>query len=312
MIRKFCLISTILVLIFALFTSSLAQETKKPDYVKEKEEVVKKETRKEQVKKTDRSERAIEIEKLSEQLKEIQAKLERVSTDSDEGEKLKGQMREIQKRITQLKARGDRRPEGRNLEARVKELRHAIEKDKKQIAELKETHPDSPKLKELQQRIAERGNTLERLIAQSGREHAEGVRGRREEQTQLKKSRNLITGWVVSGTEDDVTVEMMETGKVMVLRVPLRRREDGKLAKVANLARTAAKLQKNQLILARYRTGEEHGVYFLRNVKPISFARSEGREQPQLIAKMESLEHRLVRIEKALKELLGSQKPKED
>ncbi len=118
---------------------------------------------------------------------------------------------------------------------------------------------------------------------------------------------NLVTGWVISGTEDDVTIEMMETGKVIVLRVPMRRREDGKRVKVADLARMAEKLQRGQLIFAKYSRGDE-GVYFLRNVKPISFSRSDGGERAQLIAKMESLEHRLAQIEKALRELLGKER----
>ncbi|MFQ6043910.1 MAG: hypothetical protein ACE5PV_23910, partial [Candidatus Poribacteria bacterium] len=120
----------------------------------------------------------------------------------------------------------------------------------------------------------------------------------------FQRESNLITGWVISGTEDDVTIETMETGKVMVLRVPLRRREDGKLVKVADLARIAEKLQRGQLILAKYRRGEEEGVYFLRNIKNISFSHGKEDEQALLIAKLESLERRLQKIEKAIEELL--------
>jgi len=191
MIRKFCLISTISLLIFALFTLSWAQETKQPDYVREKGKDVKKETRKDEVKQTAKSEKAIELEKLSKQLKEIQAELKEMSDDSDEGTKMKQRMREIRRRITQLKARGDRkprtkRPAERNPEARVKELRDAIAKDKKRIEELKETNPDSPKLKQLQDGIAEKEKTLERLIAQSRRVRTARATARRAEQKQLK------------------------------------------------------------------------------------------------------------------------------
>ena len=191
MIRKLCFISTISVLIFALFTLSWAQETKQPDYVKEKEKDVKKETRKDEVKKTAKSEKAIELEKLSKQLEEIQAELKEMSDDSDAGAKMKQRMRDIQRRITQLKARGDRkprtkRPTGRNLEARVKASRDAIAKDKKQIEKLKETNPDSPKLKELQDSILEKEKNVERLITQSRRGRTARAPTRRAEQTQLK------------------------------------------------------------------------------------------------------------------------------
>lgn len=191
MIRKFCFTSTILLLIFALSTVLWSEEIRKPDYMKEKEEPVKKEARKEEEKKPVKSERTAELEKLSQQLKEMQAKMEDISADSDEGKNVKQRIREIQRRITQLKARSDRkmppkRLSGRNSETHIKELRNAIAKDKEQIAELKETNPDSPKLKQLQDRLAERQKEVERLTAQHRRARAERTPVRRVAQTQLR------------------------------------------------------------------------------------------------------------------------------
>ena len=191
MIRKLCFTSTILVLIFALSAVLRSEEIRKTDYMKKKEKPVKKDIRREEGKKPDKSERAAELKQLSEQLKEMQAKMEETSADRDEGQNVKQRIREIQRRIAQLKARGERKPRtkrlsGRNLEARIKELRGSIAKDRKQIADLKETNPDSPKLKELHQRGEERERELKRLTAQHRRVRAERPPVRRVAQTQLK------------------------------------------------------------------------------------------------------------------------------
>lgn len=123
------------------------------------------------------------------------------------------------------------------------------------------------------------------------------------------RQRNLITCWVISGTEDDVTVETAETGKVMVLRVPMRRREDGTRVKIADLVEKVGELRRGQLVLARYSRGEEEGVYFLRDVKELSFARN---ERIQLIRELSSLQRRLAQLQKAIKEILGREPPMTD
>lgn len=123
------------------------------------------------------------------------------------------------------------------------------------------------------------------------------------------RQRNLITCWVISGTEDDVTVETAETGKVMVLRVPMRRREDGTRVKMADLVEKVGELRRGQLVLARYSRGEEEGVYFLRDVKELSFARN---ERIQLIRELSSLQRRLAQLQKTVKEILGREPPMTD
>jgi len=191
MIKKFCFTSTILLLIFALSTVLWSEEIRKPDYMKEKEVSAKKDVPKEKGKEPVKSEEAAELKKLSQQLKEMQAKMEEMSAESDEGKNMKQRVREIQRRITQLKARGDRKPSAkrltaRGLEARVKALRDSIAKDRKQIAELKETNPDSPNLKELQQEIKKKEKEINQLTAQHRRARAERAPARRVERTQLK------------------------------------------------------------------------------------------------------------------------------
>ncbi len=185
----------------------------------------------------------------------------------------------------------DREAPIRSLRGQIQELKYALEHN-----------PDSEKVEVWKKSLKESNKKLERLMAKL-RETDKPRKKATEKSDVLQRQKDLVIGWVVSRTEDDITIETMETGKIMVIRIPRRRGR-----RVTDLARTAAKLRKNQLILAKYREGDElerHGVYYLQNVKSISFARREGSGQAQLIGKMESLESRLNRIEKSLRELLG-------
>ena len=73
----------------------------------------------------------------------------------------------------------------------------------------------------------------------------------------------LVAGWVISATENDVTIETSETATIMVLRVSMRRGDDGKWVRNANLARKTKGLSRGQLVLVKYRLTDEKGIHAL-------------------------------------------------
>ena len=114
----------------------------------------------------------------------------------------------------------------------------------------------------------------------------------------------LVTGWVISGTEKDVTIETSETATIMVLRVSMRRGEDGKWVRNANLARKVKGLPRGQLVLVKYRLTDERGIYAMQDIKRLSFSANESINRARLTAELESLERRLAEVQKAFKEVL--------
>ncbi len=126
------------------------------------------------------------------------------------------------------------------------------------------------------------------------------------------RERNIVTGWVISSSENDVKIETTETDKEITLRVPRRRTDDGKWVKNADIARVAEKLPRGQLIMAKYRLTDAPGVFAILNIKRLYFANNEGRDRPHLMAQLELLEERLAQIQKIVKEILGRNRPYAD
>lgn len=133
-----------------------------------------------------------------------------------------------------------------------------------------------------------------------------------EESGVFHRDRNIVTGWVISSSENDVKIETAETDKEITLRVPRRRTDDGKWVKNADIARVAEKLPRGQLIMAKYRLTDAPGVFAILNIKRLSFANNEGRDRPHLAAQLELLERRLAQIQKIVKEILGRELPHTD
>jgi len=232
--------------------------------------------------------REAQIHQLRGRIQEIKAALERDQTEGNLKE-LQYALQQSNQKLEQLMA-GKRVPKKRanketqihNLQGRMKELRYALE-----------NHPDSEKVGQWRESLKESEKKLERLTAEVRQTQRRGPRGK------------LIAGWVISGTQEDVTIKTLETGKVMVLRVPMRRGEDGERVKNTNLARIAASLKRERLVLARYNEGDEAGAYFLQRIKYISFPRVGRREQAKPRAKQGSPESLNARIDEVLKKLEG-------
>jgi DNA repair exonuclease SbcCD ATPase subunit len=273
-------------------------------------------------------------------LEKLKAKLERLTAESrkaqkPEGEfpeietaikKAKGQLAELRKAAEAMQERGEspekleelkqriakkeselqeltalleqRRAKRKQLEDKETEIR----KVKEAIQELEralEQNPDSEKAEDWKAALKEHRAKLERMMAE--------FRKAQEPRRRTPKGR-LLTGWVVRGNENEITIKTMETGKTMMLRVPQRRREDGRMVKNAALARMARELRGEQLILVRYTEGEKKGVYLLQQVRTISLEREEN-QRAKIVRRLESLERRLGRIEEGLKQLLGRERP---
>lgn len=201
MIRKFCCIAAILALIFALSAMGWAQEeAPKPDYVKEKEQAVKKDSPEKSVKR-DKPARD-NIEKLTGELKKLQDEMKQLPDGSPTIQEYRQRIVEIQKEISYLKAKRDMKPTGekakretkerpkrlsaRQREARVVQLRKDIAKSQDELEKLKRDNPDSPKLKELRQHIAERRVMLNRFTERAKQARAPRRPAARAKQRQLK------------------------------------------------------------------------------------------------------------------------------
>lgn len=225
----------------------------------------------------DKDENSEKLAKLRERIADREAKLKELNA-------LLAQRRENKKKNV------NRETQIHNLQGQMRELRHALE-----------NNPDSEKTGKWRESLAKSEEKLEQLTAEGHRHQRRDPRGK------------LITGHVISGTQKDVTIKTLEAGKVMVLRVPMRRGEDGKWVKNANLARITASLRKERLVLARYNEGEEAGAYFLQRIRYIGFpsneqrekSRAKRREKSEPKAKQESLESLNARIDRVLKKLEG-------
>ncbi len=187
----------------------------------------------------------------------------------------------LEKRRADKKKRQDGETQIRRLRGQIQELKYALGH-----------HRDSEKVGAWKKSLKESEGKLERLMAAG-----------RQTQRRRRPRGKLIAGRVVSGTEEDVTIKTLEAGKVMVLRVPMRRREDGTRVKRTDLARVTGSLQKERLVLARYNEGEEPGAYFLQQIKDISFSSGERSERARPRAKKETLESLIARIDRTLKKL---------
>lgn len=243
--------------------------------------------------------REAQIHQTREKIQKIKAALERDQTEGNIKE-LQHALKQSNQKLERLMA-GEREPKKRNVDRETQI--HNLQGQMKELRSALEHNPDSEKAGKWRESLAESEKKLERLTAE-GEGHSTHRRGPRGK---------LITGHVISGTREDVTIKTLEAGKVMVLRVPMRRREDGKWVKNTNLARITAGLKKERLVLARYNEGEEAGAYFLQRIRYISFpsdeqrkkSRYERREKSRPKAKQGSLESLNARIDRVLEKLEG-------
>jgi type II secretory pathway component GspD/PulD (secretin) len=205
MTRNFCWIIAVLVIVFALSIGSWAQEkSREPDYLKEKEQMIRTEKpRPVELEKSDKSTQQY-IKALAGELEELRAKLKALPPDKDdEARNYQERIAEVEKQIAQLKQeqadklarekvkRAEKEMPAKKLSSveaqkRIEILKRDIEESREKIQELRRTNPDSPRLKELQEYIAEREKMIASLTAQVKKEGAPQQPKRPVEQIQLK------------------------------------------------------------------------------------------------------------------------------
>lgn len=205
MTRKFCWIIATLVIVFALSIESWAQEgAKKPDYLKEKEQMIRTEKpRPVELEKSDKSTQQY-IKALIEELEELKAKLKALPPDKDdEARNYQERIAEVEKQIAQLKQKNadklirektkrvEKEMPAKKLSSveaqkRIEILKRDIEESREKIQELRRTNPDSPRLKELQEHIAECERMIGNLTAQVKKEGAPQGPKRPVEQVRLE------------------------------------------------------------------------------------------------------------------------------
>ncbi|MBC8229757.1 hypothetical protein H8E77_09445 [bacterium] len=206
MSRNFCWIASILVIILALSVVSLAQEKSgEPDYLKEKEQVMKSEKPVEQKKLDNPTQQYIKA--LTKELEELRAKLKQLSPEKDgEARNYQKRIAEIEKEITQLKLKQKRTDKlqvkkakrareavqakslsSAEAQRRIERLKKDLEETREKMRELKNTNPDSPSLKEFRAHIAEREKMIEDLTDLVRKKRASQRNQRpRVEQTRLE------------------------------------------------------------------------------------------------------------------------------
>ena len=209
------------------------------------------------------------IERAAEKLAALRHEADKLEKEGGESEKLE----KLQQKVA-------------NDEAELEKLRTLLERRK---TARKQRIEKEARIKKLQGAIKEHKIELERLTGELRRTQQNGIQWGK-----------LVVGWVVSGSERDVTIKVMETGKIIVLRVPKRRRVNGKLAGTADLSYMTARLHKDELILARYNLGDERGAYFLQQIKILSLAENEANGQAGIMGLLRVIERRLARVEEKL------------
>jgi len=208
----------------------------------------------------------LQIKELREKIQELAVKIE-MNPEAEEADKWRDQHRKYINELERLLATS----RAETQEKQSQELEMAIKRAEGQLKELELYIEDLRKKKAGEEKIHE----VEERIVQKRRELAEykillerrqrGV----DEPSAYQRERGELTAVVISSTEDDVTVRLKDSGRVMVLRVRRWRRVEGQRVENREEMDFVDGLKKGELIWANYIEGEERGTFFILEIKRV-------------------------------------------
>ncbi len=173
-------------------------------------------------------------------------------------------MAEEEQRLEKLIHALELRRTGQQTEGTERERQ--IQRLKEEIQELRagiERNPDTDNAVKWRGMLKERLQELERI--QRGGEIETPV----DLPMAYQRERGELTAYVISSTENDVTVRVRDSNRVMVLRVRKWRRVEGQRVENREEMDFVNSLKKGELIWVNYIEGEERGSFFILEIKRI-------------------------------------------
>jgi chromosome segregation ATPase len=217
---------------------------------------------------TEGAERERYAQRIREEIQELRAGIEQ-DPDSEEAQRWRGMLKEWEQELERIQRGGEfERPERRG---RFPEIEAAIRRTQDQLKELELYIEDLRKKKENEEKI----HDAEVRIVQKRKELAEfkSLMERRQRQVDepsaYQRERGELTASVISSSENDVTVRVKDSGRVMVLRVRKWRRVEGRRVENREEMNFVKRLKKDELIWVNYTEGEERGSFFILEIKRV-------------------------------------------
>lgn len=213
-------------------------------------------------------ERERRAQRLREEMQELRSGIEQ-DPDSERAERWRGMLREREQELERIQGGGEfdrhRRP------GRFPEIEAVIERTEGQLKELELYIENLREKKENEEKI----HDAEERIVKKRKELAEfkSLMERRQRQVDqpsaYQRERGELTAYVISSSENDVTVRVKDSSRVMVLRVRKWRRVEGQRVKNKQEMNFVKSLKKDELIWANYTEGEERGSFFILEIKRV-------------------------------------------
>lgn len=210
----------------------------------------------------------LKIRELKEKIQELAVKIEK-NPEAVEADTWREQRRKYINELERIQGGGEfdrhRRP------GRFPEIEAVIERTEGQLKELELYIENLREKKENEEKI----HDAEERIVKKRKELAEfkSLMERRQRQVDqpsaYQRERGELTAYVISSSENDVTVRVKDSSRVMVLRVRKWRRVEGQRVKNKQEMNFVKSLKKDELIWANYTEGEERGSFFILEIKRV-------------------------------------------
>jgi hypothetical protein len=150
------------------------------------------------------------------------------------------------------------------LESAIKRAEDQLQEMELNLEDLREKGSDEEKIGEIKERIAKKSEGLEELIAL-----LESRKKGDYQASAYQRDKGDVTANVISATEMHLTVQLKDSGRVMVFYVPNTRRVEGQRVPNTEVIKLVKELKKGQTIRATYFEGEEKGTYILQEIEKI-------------------------------------------
>lgn len=219
----------------------------------------------------------LKIKELREKIQELAVKIER-NPEAEDADKWRSEHRkyinELEKLLAVSRAELQKR-KYTDLEWAIKQSKEKLHELELAIESMKKKEESKEKIKVYQERMAEEEQHLEGLIhmlelRSTGQRTEEAERERQVDQpTAYQRERGELTAYVISSTENDVTVRVKDSSRVMVLRVRKWLRVEGRRVENREEMDFVNSLKKGELIWANYTEGEERGSFFILEIKRV-------------------------------------------
>ncbi len=208
----------------------------------------------------------LKIRELKEKIQELAVKIEKnpeaVETDTWRDQRRK-YINELEKLLALSRTEAQPR-KYTDLEWAIKQSKEKLHELESAIENLKKKGESKEKIHDAEERIVKKRKEL--AVFKSLMER----RQRQEDQpSAYQRERGELTAYVISSSENDVTVRVKDSDRVMVLRVRKWRRVEGQRVKNKQEMNFVKRLKKDELIWANYTEGEERGSFFILEIKRV-------------------------------------------